>query len=166
MGDRGLIQKHNCFYDSVARIPFIVSWQGGIEQARSEELVELADLMPTVLELCRIEGSAGMQGANVADVLLGKVASVKDAALIESGEKGEPVRLAVLRREGQLLEGTSFAWCAFREAWVGKGKALVSADWLTLSRGVLAALPMLLPPTLGRSGEQWRARGPLRRRCR
>ncbi len=85
--------------------------------------------MPAVLELCRIEGPARTQGANVADVLLGRVASVKDAALIESGEKGEPVRLAVLRREGQLLEGTSFAWCAFREAWVGKGKALVTADW-------------------------------------
>ena len=52
LGDHGLIQKGCRFYEGLVRIPLIFSWPGGLlEDVVSDALVELMDVMPTVLEL-------------------------------------------------------------------------------------------------------------------
>ena len=50
---------------------------------------------------------------------------------IESGEAGDPPRLSdVVDDAGNVVgRGTSFAWCAFRDAWIGRGRAIRTAPW-------------------------------------
>jgi arylsulfatase A-like enzyme len=131
MGDHGIIQKHNFFYDSFTRVPFVVSWPGKIEPRQTDELAELVDVMPTVLDLAGVEIPFGVQGASLAPFLTGKAVGTKDHVVIESGEHGNPPQLSeVLDAEGNVVDrGTSFAWCAFREAWMGKGKAIRTKEW-------------------------------------
>lgn len=131
MGDHGIIQKQNFFYDSITRVPFIVSWPGSIEPRRTGELVELVDVMPTVLDLAGVEIPGGVQGSSLRPFLTGHVSRTKEFVTIESGEYGEPMTVAELYDEnGEFIErGTSFAWCAFREAWVGRGVAIRTQRW-------------------------------------
>lgn len=131
MGDHGIIQKHNFFYDSITRVPFIISWPAGITPRRTGELVELVDVMPTVLDLAGVEIPIGVQGASLRPFLTGEQSETKEFVTIESGEHGEPMRVAELYDEdGKFIDrGTSFAWCAFREAWMGRGVALRTKHW-------------------------------------
>ncbi len=131
MGDHGIIQKHNFFYDSICRVPFIISQPGRIEPGSSDRLVELVDLMPTLLDLAGVPVPHGVQGQSLAPLLQGHACLDKPCIVIESGEQGEPPHLADLYDDaGNLVDkGTSFAWCAFREAWLGRGKCLRTDRW-------------------------------------
>ncbi len=131
MGDHGIIQKHNFFYDSFTRVPFIISWPGQIAPGRTAELVELVDVMPTLLDFAGAEIPHGVQGMSLKPFLLGQQTATKAIVAIESGEAGEPPALAdCVNPDGSLKrEGTDFAWCAFREAWVGRGRAIRTARW-------------------------------------
>lgn len=131
MGDHGIIQKHNFFYDSFCKIPFIMTGPGCGESKRFAGPVELVDLMPTLLDLAGVNIPYGVQGKTLAPVLRGEAADHKEFIVIESGEAGEPPKLSdILDAEGKPVDkGTSFAWCAFREAWLGRGKCLRDDRW-------------------------------------
>ena len=131
MGDHGILQKHNFFYDGFTRVPFIVSWPGRIPAGRTKELVELVDVMPTLLDLAGVPVPHGVQGASLAPFLSGESTRTKDSVLIESGEEGSPPTVAeVTNPDGTAVDrGTSFAWCAFREAWYGRGRAIRTQRW-------------------------------------
>ena len=131
MGDHGIIQKHNFFYDSFTRVPFIVSWPGHLPVGRTGELVELVDVMPTLLDLAGVDIPVGVQGTSLKPLLTEASEATKEFVVIESGEHGDPPTVAeLLDAEGNLVDrGTSFAWCAFREAWLGKGKAIRTQRW-------------------------------------
>lgn len=131
MGDHGAIQKHNFFYESFTKIPFIISWPGHIRPRKTNCMVELVDIMPTVLELAGIMIPSGVQGKSIAPFLLDKEKETKEYIVIESGEHGEPITLKdIMDEDGKVIDkGTSFAWCAFREAWYGKGKCIRTVDW-------------------------------------
>ncbi len=90
MGDHGIIQKHNFFYDSFTRVPFIVSWPerlapGRTAPTRTTELVELVDVMPTLLDAAGVDAPYGLQGQSLMPFLTGATSSTKDAVFIESG---------------------------------------------------------------------------------
>ena len=131
MGDHGIIQKHSFFYDSFTHVPFIISWKGKLKTGRTDNLVELVDLMPTLLELAGMDRVTGVQGKGFAPFLKGEEYSEKEYIVIESGENILPLCLGDIRdEEGQLIEkGTAFAWCAFREAWAGKNKCIRTKKW-------------------------------------
>lgn len=131
MGDHGIIQKHNFFYDSFTRVPFIVSWPDGIGPTRTSELVELVDVMPTLLDAAGVDAPYGLQGQSLIPFLTGETSSTKDAVFIESGEAGDPPRLTDVLDDARNVvdRGTSFAWCAFREAFMGRGRAIRTAQW-------------------------------------
>lgn len=77
-GGHGMAWKSTgAFYDEVARIPLIVSWPGHITPGRSEAAANLADLAPTILELCGLRPHAGMQGRSLAPVLLGRASATE-----------------------------------------------------------------------------------------
>jgi arylsulfatase A-like enzyme len=51
LGQHGQFEKH-CFYEPAIRVPLIVRWPGRLPENRKvEELVELVDVFPTLLEL-------------------------------------------------------------------------------------------------------------------
>ncbi len=131
MGDHGLLQKHNFFYDSFIHVPMIFQWPGHIVKGRSDQVVSLVDLMPTILDLCHIPHPYGIQGKSFATILKGDETSIQDFIVIESGEFGRELELKeILDEKGQLTcEASDFAWCAYKEAWQGRGKAIRTNEW-------------------------------------
>ncbi|MFS0727455.1 sulfatase-like hydrolase/transferase [Paenibacillus sp. 1P07SE] len=130
MGAHGLIQKHNLFYDAITRVPFIVAAPGYEGPPRTQQLTELVDVMPTFLDLAGIATPPGVQGRSLAPFLNGQSYSPRDYVVIESGESGEPLSVSALTvRPEHPLDDRYFVWCAYREAWVGKGKSIRTAEW-------------------------------------
>src|SRR5690606_22295390 len=130
MGAHGLIQKHNMFYDSFTHVPFIVSWPGKVKAQRSNHLIELIDIMPTVLDVAGCDIPIGVQGKSFAPYLLGEYYEPREYVVIESEEDGEPFKLSeITKRPEHPFDESCFVWCAWREAWLGKGKSIRTHDW-------------------------------------
>jgi arylsulfatase len=73
LGDHGLVHKGCRFFDGLTRVPLIVSWPGHLERGlRSDALVELTDVMPTLMELAGLPIPAGTQGRSLLPILTGK----------------------------------------------------------------------------------------------
>jgi arylsulfatase len=71
--DHGILLKGPYFYDCAVRVPLIVSWPGHFEQGlRSDALVELTDLAPTLMEACGYEAPKRMQGCSLLPILTGE----------------------------------------------------------------------------------------------
>ena len=73
LGDHGLIQKGCRFYEGLVRVPLVIAWPGGgvARGLRSDALVELVDLAPTLLDLAGLPVPAHMQGRSLAPILRG-----------------------------------------------------------------------------------------------
>lgn len=73
LGDHGLIMKGARFYEGHVRVPLIWSWPHNIESdLRSHALVELIDIVPTLLEAAKIEPRAEIQGRSLLPILTGR----------------------------------------------------------------------------------------------
>jgi len=131
MGAHGLIQKHNAFYDSFNRIPFIVRMPDYSGPRRTDNMVELVDIMPTLLELAGIPRPYGLQGRSLAPFLQGDPSyTPREFVIIESGEQGEPMKESdITVRPEHPFDERYFVWCAYREAWLGRGKSIRTHDW-------------------------------------
>ena len=72
LGDHGLLLKGCRFYEGLVRVPLIISWPSrfgcGIQ---SHDLVELTDLVPTVLEIAEVPLPRHVQGLSLLPVLSG-----------------------------------------------------------------------------------------------
>ena len=72
LGDHGLIYKGCRFLEPLTHVPMIVSWPGRFSSGiRQESLVELVDLMPTVLEAAGMEIPYYVQGKSLIPLLTG-----------------------------------------------------------------------------------------------
>lgn len=70
IGDHGLYNKGCRFYDGLVRVPLIWSWPGKItENVRSDALVELTDITPTLLELTGLSVHDRMHGRSLLPLL-------------------------------------------------------------------------------------------------
>ncbi len=66
LGDHGIYLKGPYLYDEAIRVPLIIAWPGTIAGGRrSQALVELVDLAPTLLEASGLPVYAGMQGRSL-----------------------------------------------------------------------------------------------------
>lgn len=73
LGDHGLIQKGCRFYEGLVRVPLIVSWPGRVQAGvRSDGLVELLDVMPTLMELAGQPIPKRVQGRSLLPILTGE----------------------------------------------------------------------------------------------
>ncbi len=69
LGQHGRFEKH-CFYEPAVRIPLIMRWPGRLEgNRRVPELVEMVDILPTLLHLMRLPEPPGLQGIDLIPLL-------------------------------------------------------------------------------------------------
>ena len=74
LGDHGLLYKGCRFFEGLVHVPLIFSWKGQFKAGlRSDALVELVDLAPTILDAAGIDTPYYMQGKSLLDILTGKV---------------------------------------------------------------------------------------------
>ncbi|MHC4178776.1 MAG: sulfatase family protein [Planctomycetota bacterium] len=73
VGDHGLRAKGCRFYEGLVRVPLIISWPARFRQGlRSGALVELTDLVPTLLEVAGLPVPESMHGKSLLPILEGK----------------------------------------------------------------------------------------------
>ncbi len=90
LGDHGKVQKGPPGLDHCARVPLIVSWPGALAAGRRDELIELVDLAPTLVELAGLPVPVGFQGRSFAPLLRGQAYEPRASALLEHREPGGP----------------------------------------------------------------------------
>ncbi len=74
LGDHGLLMKGCRFYEGLVRVPLIIRLPGQIPAGlRSDALVELIDLAPTLLEMAGLPAPMEMQGRSLMPVLSGDI---------------------------------------------------------------------------------------------
>ncbi|WP_197441150.1 sulfatase [Thalassoglobus neptunius] len=83
LGEHGLWQKSN-LHEEVVRVPLMVSVPG-INPGRSESLVELVDLFPTLSELAGLAIPNSVQGKSLVPVLENPQLEVRDSSLSYTG---------------------------------------------------------------------------------
>jgi arylsulfatase A-like enzyme len=72
LGDHGLRQKGCRFYEGAVHVPLIISWPGHFKAGvRSNGLVELTDLVPTLLDVLGLPISKYIQGKSLLPILTG-----------------------------------------------------------------------------------------------
>ncbi|MHC4313896.1 MAG: sulfatase family protein, partial [Planctomycetota bacterium] len=84
-GDHGLVAKGCRFYDPLVRVPLIFSWPGRFKAGlRSEALVELTDIVPTLLEVNSLSIPDRIQGRSLLDILEGRAEPHKHRDFVRS----------------------------------------------------------------------------------
>lgn len=73
LGDHGLLYKGCRFFEGLVHVPMIVSGPGLQQNLRSDALVELVDIAPTLLDAANIDIPASMQGSSLLPLLSGEV---------------------------------------------------------------------------------------------
>jgi arylsulfatase A-like enzyme len=72
LGDHGLYFKGPHFYEAAVRVPVVLSWPGRYAAGlQVHGLVELVDLVPTLLEACELEVPSSVQGHPLSALLSG-----------------------------------------------------------------------------------------------
>jgi arylsulfatase A-like enzyme len=95
MGEHRMTVKGGVFYDCLTRIPLIASWPGRIAAGRVEEsLVNLIDVVPTLLALQGLAVPAAMQGQGLPAIIAD--ATPRQAAFSEYGAGGRAFTAADL----------------------------------------------------------------------
>jgi arylsulfatase A-like enzyme len=73
LGDHGLLWKGCRFYEALVHVPLILSWPGHWQAGqRSDALVELTDIVPTLYEAIGMEVPANVQGKSLLPILTGQ----------------------------------------------------------------------------------------------
>ena len=79
LGEHGFWQKSN-FHEEVTRVPLIIA-APGMPAGRTQSLVELVDIFPTLTDLTAIKTPASVQGKSLLPLLKNPAASVRESAL-------------------------------------------------------------------------------------
>ena len=84
LGDHGIFLKGPYFYEGAIRVPMIIRWPGKYKAGlRSDALVEMIDLAPTLLEAAGMPIPEGMQGRSLTPLLTGRTAQHRDSIYCE-----------------------------------------------------------------------------------
>ena len=72
LGDHGLVEKGCRFMEGMARVPLVMCWPGHFRQdLRSDALVQLTDIAPTLLEVAGLDVPERMNGRSLLPILTG-----------------------------------------------------------------------------------------------
>ncbi|HUV08175.1 MAG TPA: sulfatase-like hydrolase/transferase [Spirochaetia bacterium] len=73
LGDHGIFLKGPYMYEPMVRVPLIVSWPGTFEAGlKSDALVELVDIAPTLLEAAGVDVPPSVQGRSLYSICAGE----------------------------------------------------------------------------------------------
>jgi arylsulfatase A-like enzyme len=127
MGEHGMQCKGGVFYDCLTRVPLIVSWPGQIPQGvRDGSMVNLIDIVPTLLHLQGIDIPRSMQGEPLPTITN---TLPRDATFSEYGAGGPAFHMSDLeklpRPYGRAALMRSLRW---REA-EGRRKMVRTRQW-------------------------------------
>jgi arylsulfatase len=85
VGDHGLVNKGCRFYEGLTRVPLIVTWPGVFKpNLRSDALVELTDIVPTLLELTGLPISEDIVGKSLVPILMGEASPDEHREFVRS----------------------------------------------------------------------------------
>jgi choline-sulfatase len=99
LAQHGLFEKHCCFEEAV-RSALIMRMSGAIEPGcSSDALLELIDVVPTILELCGVDLPTNIQGKSLVPLLRGETTRHRDHVISEYADNAE----AMVRTEGWKL---------------------------------------------------------------
>ena len=85
LGDHGLTQKGCRFFDGLCRVPLIFSWPGHVQQGvAGEALVELMDVMPTLMSVTGSPIPEGTRGRSLWPILTGTADPHQHRAFVRS----------------------------------------------------------------------------------
>ncbi len=126
-GEHGQVAKGGAFYDCLTRVPLIVSWPGQVTPGVVDEsMVNLIDIVPTVMQLQGLDVPRSMQGEGLPSVT---DTEPREAAFSEYGAGGPAFTMADLetfeKPWGRRAVGQSLRW---REA-EGRRKMVRTKDW-------------------------------------
>jgi arylsulfatase len=84
LGDHGFYLKGPHFYDCAMRVPLMIRWPGKYKAGQKvDALVEMVDLMPTLLDAVGIPVPDGVQGRSLTPLLTGATAAHRDSVYSE-----------------------------------------------------------------------------------
>jgi len=84
LGDHGIFLKGPYFYEGAIRVPMILRWPGKYKAGlRSDALVEMIDLAPTLLEAAGMPVPERMQGRSLTPLLTGRTTEHRDSIYCE-----------------------------------------------------------------------------------
>ncbi|MDF1737955.1 MAG: sulfatase [Verrucomicrobiales bacterium] len=83
IGEHGLMRKTTAF-DLDARVPMIISTPEHRKAQRTQALVELIDIYPTLTDLCGLASSEDLEGVSLRPVLDAPATSVKPVAMTQT----------------------------------------------------------------------------------
>lgn len=67
------LEGKNVFFEASVRVPFLISWPGHVRPGRRQELIEMVDVLPTLLDLCGLPVPTAVQGRSFATLVKGGV---------------------------------------------------------------------------------------------
>jgi arylsulfatase A-like enzyme len=95
LGQHGRFEKH-CCYEPAVRSPLLLRWPGHSKAGQSTKaLIEFIDIVPTVLDFCRLPAPATVQGKSLAPLLRDEVKTHRNHVVVEYSENEE----AMIRTE-------------------------------------------------------------------
>jgi arylsulfatase A-like enzyme len=68
-GAHGLPYKGPAMYEELIRVPLVIAWPGRIRSTRSDALVSLIDLLPTLCDLALVRAPGGVDGLSLRPLL-------------------------------------------------------------------------------------------------
>jgi hypothetical protein len=132
LGDRGMIEKWPSGVSEVlAREPLIIGGAGLPAGETNDDICEMVDLLPTILELCKVQESFPHNGVSLLPTLLRKSKHPKQYAYTEGG---------FLKSEEPLLEQAPYPYdikslLQHEDTEIGgKAVAMRSVDWTYVYR--------------------------------
>jgi arylsulfatase A-like enzyme len=77
-GAHGLPYKGPAMYEELVRVPLVITWPGKIRPGRSEALVSLIDLLPTLCDLAGVAAPDRVDGLSLRAILEQRTAKIRD----------------------------------------------------------------------------------------
>lgn len=90
LGDHGIYLKGPHFYDPSVRVPLIIALPGGQSRGKSQAMIELVDLAPTLLELAHLPTPRAMQGRSFCPALHDLAREHRDSVFCENNDFEDP----------------------------------------------------------------------------
>ncbi|OGV65491.1 MAG: hypothetical protein A3K19_10415 [Lentisphaerae bacterium RIFOXYB12_FULL_65_16] len=95
-GDHGICDKNIGIYESIHRMPFLLSYPGGPRGVVRETIIESVDMFPTLCELTDVPSPSGMDGRSIVPEAEGRGGG-RDFATCEWDYVGPQKRVCAIR---------------------------------------------------------------------